>query len=128
MLRHSHDAGVVSILPVSESVVLTGSYDNSLRVFDYRNLRRPVSNVDLDGGVWRILPRPDSKSTSFLACCMQSGARTVSLDHGSVSISRGISFEPEEEKRLIYGASWQTEDVAALCSFYERKLYVCKIP
>jgi diphthine methyl ester acylhydrolase len=127
-LRHSHNAGVVSILPISESLTLTGSYDNSLRLFDYRNLRRPVSSVDLDGGVWRILPRSKSNSTSFLTCCMQSGARIVSVDHGSLSLSRGVSFEPNEERRLIYGASWQSENVAALCSFYEKKLYICKIP
>ena len=37
-------------------------------------------------------------------------------------------FEPEEERRLIYGASWQDGDIAALCSFYEKSLYICRIP
>ena len=118
---------MVSILPISDNVVLTGSYDNSLRLLDYRNLRRPVSSVDLDGGVWRILPRPQSNSTSFLVCCMQSGARTISLNHDSLTVDREAVFEPQEERRLIYGASWQNENVVALCSFYEKKLYICRI-
>jgi diphthine methyl ester acylhydrolase len=106
--------------------VVTGSYDNRARLFDYRNFRNPVSEITLDGGVWRILPRPESNMTSFLACCMQSGARTISLKEGSLFLD-GV-FEPEEERRLIYGASWQTKDIAAICSFYENNLYICKIP
>lgn len=123
----SHNAGVVSILPVSEHTFLTGSYDNYLRSFDYRNLRRPISSIDLDGGVWRILPRPNSRSTSLLACCMQSGARVVTMKE-SHSFERKGLFEPQEDNRLIYGASWQNEGIAALCSFYEKKLYLCRIP
>ena len=95
---------------------------------DYRSLRNPVAAVDLDGGVWRILPRQQQAgTTSFLTCCMQSGARTVSLTNGA-SFERHASFEPEEERRLIYGASWQTESLAAISSFYEKRLYFCQIP
>ena len=124
----SHDAGVTSILPVSDSLVLTGSYDNHLRLFDYRNFRRPVCSVDLDGGVWRIFPRPRSNLSAFLTCCMQTGAKTVSLNLGLETIEERLRFEPEEERRLIYGASWQDEDTVVLCSFYEKNLYVCRIP
>jgi hypothetical protein len=52
----------------------------------------------------------------------------VSVDHGSLPLSRDVNFEPDEKNRLIYGASWQSENVAVLCSFYEKKLYICKIP
>jgi len=124
----SHNAGVTSILPVSDSLVLTGSYDNHLRLFDYRNFRRPVSSLDLDGGVWRILPRPGLNMTSFLTCCMQTGGKMISLNlKGKILAEEGV-FEPEEERRLIYGASWQDDTVAALCSFYEKSLYICRIP
>jgi diphthamide biosynthesis protein 7 len=122
-----HGAGVVSILPISENHVLTGSYDDNLRVYDFRNLKKHVSRINLDGGVWRILQRPQS-STSFLTCCMQPGARTITLDPDTLSVTKEIAFEPEEETRLIYGGSWQNENVAALCSFYEKKLYICRIP
>ena len=116
----SHNAGVVSILPLDDQLLLTGSYDNHVRLFDFRNLRRAISAVDLDGGVWRILPRPESNMGSFLTCCMQAGARVFSHEIDGV-------FEPNEERRLIYGASWYSRDIAALCSFYERNLYICKI-
>jgi len=117
----------VSILPHSENLVLTGSYDNCVRLFDYRNLRSPISSLDLDGGVWRILPRPGCEMKSFLACCMQSGARTFVLKYES-TLERAEVFEPEENRRLIYGGSWQNEKLAALCSFYEKSLYICEIP
>src|SRR5437667_11010068 len=120
-LTCSHDAGVVSILPISETLVLTGSYDNSLRAFDYRNLKKPISSINLDGGVWKLLARPSSVSGSLLACCMQTGACTVNLNITSLSLQRQGLFEPKEDNRLIYGASWQSENIAALCSFYEKK-------
>lgn len=121
----SHNAGVVSILPWSHDLVLTGSYDNSLRLFDFRNMRLPISSVDLSGGVWRIIQQPVDEASNFLACCMQSGSRTVSVTP-SQSISIEGTFQPEEENPLIYGACWQNDSVAALCSFYEKKLYICR--
>jgi diphthine methyl ester acylhydrolase len=124
----SHGAGVVSLLTLSDTLFLTGSYDNCLRSFDYRNLKRPISSIDLDGGVWRILPRPNSTPCSFLACCMQFGAQLVSLNQEVGSFERFGAFEPQEDRRLIYGASWHSESIAALCSFYEKKLYICRIP
>lgn len=124
-------AGVTSILPLTDDSFLTGSYDCSMRLMDYRNIKNPVCTIDLDGGVWRILPRPQTSPTSFLVCCMQAGARTASLiDSGSISasIERRAVFEPPEERRLIYGASWYNEYVAAISSFYEKKMYFCRIP
>jgi diphthine methyl ester acylhydrolase len=125
--KSSHGAGVTSILPATETLFLTGSYDNTLRSFDYRNLRAPISSINLDGGVWRILPRPGNNSTSFLVCCMQEGSRTVTLSQNG-EFSLDGTFEPQEERRLFYGGSWQSENIAALCSFYEMKLYIVGIP
>jgi len=102
-----------------------------MRLMDYRNIKTPVCTMDLEGGVWRILPRRQTGTTSFLVCCMQAGARTASLvDSGSIypSIERQAVFEPPEERRLIYGASWYSENEAALSSFYEKKVYFCRIP
>ena len=118
----------MSILPVTDTQFLTGSYDNYLRLFDYRDLKRPISEAELDGGVWRILPRPQSGSTSFLMCCMQAGARLVSKNKDSQALVRDYSFEPQEDNRLIYSGSWQSQNIAALCSFYEKTLYICRIP
>jgi len=124
-------AGVTSILPLTDDSFLTGSYDCSMRLMDYRNIKTPVCTMDLEGGVWRILPRRQTGTTSFLVCCMQAGARTASLvDSGSIypSIERQAVFEPPEERRLIYGASCYSENEAALSSFYEKKVYFCRIP
>ena len=58
---------------------------------------------------------------------MQTGAQVVAIDHESHLFKREALFEPQEDNRLIYGASWHSENVAALCSFYEKKLYICRI-
>lgn len=64
--------------------------------------------------------------TSFLVCCMQTGAGVVSLN-SEKTLQREGMFKPKEEKRLIYGGSWQNDTVAALCSFYEKSLYICRL-
>jgi hypothetical protein len=74
-----------------------------------------------------MLPRLESNCSSLLACCMQEGARMVSLSDNSSFTLQG-KFEPQEERRLFYGGAWQTENIAALCSFYEKQLYICNIP
>jgi diphthine methyl ester acylhydrolase len=122
----SHGAGVVSILPVSDTMLLTGSYDNLLRSFDFRNLTKPTCSIDLEGGVWRIVPRPESDSKEFLLCCMQFGAQTISLNEYSPILRKSTAFKPVEENRLVYGGGWKNREMAAVCSFYEKCLYLCK--
>jgi hypothetical protein len=59
---------------------------------------------------------------------MQTGGKMISLNLKGKILAEEGGFEPEEERRLIYGASWQDDTVAALCSFYEKSLYICRIP
>ena len=75
--------------------------------------------------MWRILPQPNTNNSSFLVCCMQSGARLVSLSSAQL-IEQESAFVPDEQNPLIYGGSWQSDSIAALCSFYEKKLYICR--
>lgn len=62
--RRVHTAGVCCINPSpwEEHVVVTGSYDESVRVWDTRNLSRAVGVVTGElatgGGVWRLKWHP----------------------------------------------------------------------
>lgn len=89
-----HQAGVTTATyhPANPHVVVTGSYDQCLCVWDKRNLRAPVTAVETDGGVWRIKWGALNASAGagvqgvdylFLSC-MQGGSMVYSLDCSSV--------------------------------------------
>jgi diphthamide biosynthesis protein 7 len=98
VVKGRHDAGVTAILPLSifgkdgGRVVVTGSYDDHLRVFLVHDLnvshglRRVelVIDEDLGGGVWRldlidVQSSEGSTRIRILASCMHAGARIVEL-------------------------------------------------
>jgi diphthamide biosynthesis protein 7 len=70
----AHDAGVCSIVghPVQEGVLLTGSYDEAVRTWDARMLRRPLASCPVGGGVWRLKWSPHDPAL-LLAACMYNG-------------------------------------------------------
>ncbi|KAI9820886.1 MAG: hypothetical protein M1832_003519 [Thelocarpon impressellum] len=102
-LRKQHEAGVTAILPLCEheeaegtAVLLTGSYDDRVRVID-AGRRSVLAEQDLGGGVWRLrfLRSPwavraagartdrDEEGGHFwiLASCMHAGARVLHVTH-----------------------------------------------
>lgn len=129
-----HDAGVVSILPLSlawntsrPNQLFTGSYDDQLRLFDLRTMGnnqvlpgRPPALLNLEnlgGGVWRLCPLDQSR---LLVCCMYDGARVVSIADNSWEVAS--TFKAGHES-ICYGADWAGE-LAVTCSFYDRVVQV----
>lgn len=132
--RH-HDAGVVSILcpgpkwlTKRPNSLWTGSYDDCLRIFDLRRLDAEEGPTlypgllpqeqykeNLNGGVWRLIPAPDSDKV--LACCMYDGARIIdpSSDPENPQVSRYFKGDHES---MCYGGDWQG-DFVVTCSFYD---------
>ncbi|KAK2744004.1 hypothetical protein FQN57_004457 [Myotisia sp. PD_48] len=98
-----HEAGVTFILPLCHiegaTILLTGSYDQFVRVYHYGQRKRVLASKDLDGGVWRLKlikteRHADATSsngqelgakTSYLvlASCMHAGARIIRVDHST---------------------------------------------
>ncbi|KAJ5703832.1 hypothetical protein N7493_010970 [Penicillium malachiteum] len=93
--RH-HTAGVTSILPLAVPMVddapilLTGSYDEGLRVYHATRRGEVLAEQGLGGGVWRLqllstteIPRSSETRQSLerhflvLASCMHAGTRVV---------------------------------------------------
>lgn len=129
--RH-HDAGVVLILcpgrwlSSQPNSLWTGSYDDCLRVFDLRYLEgddgptlftgllpQEKHKQNLNGGVWRLIPAPDSDKV--LACCMYDGARIIEPIDGVPQVTRYFKGDHES---MCYGGDWQG-DLVATCSFYD---------
>ena len=82
--RRTHNAGVTAILPLLSSdtkhLLLTGSYDDHLRVVRMASGQRTqtLASLDLGGGVWRldIITETPGRWT-LLASCMHAGAAVV---------------------------------------------------
>ncbi|KAF2772547.1 hypothetical protein EJ03DRAFT_187499 [Teratosphaeria nubilosa] len=103
--RRSHHAGVTAILPLRSDLILTGSYDDHIRLISapIQGRRTVLAESNLGGGVWRlklfdpaagaaalpgtptsasaILSRESGPSGSLLilASCMHAGSRVVRL-------------------------------------------------
>ena len=54
--RKLHEAGVTSILPLANDLLVTGSYDDRIRLLSAPALgrRKVLAELDLGGGVWRL--------------------------------------------------------------------------
>lgn len=129
--RH-HDAGVVLILcPGKEwsnpnsNRLWTGSYDDNLRVFDLRKLEtdegpvlypsllpQELSKTDLGGGVWRLIPGPES---DILACCMYKGAYILGSENEKPEVKK---FFKGRHESMVYGGDWSRGE-ALTCLFYD---------
>ncbi|XWS60753.1 hypothetical protein CRYUN_Cryun07bG0063000 [Craigia yunnanensis] len=128
-----HKMGVCCIAksPSDPNTVLTGSYDECLRVWDLRSISRPINetSVCLGGGVWRIKHHP-SVSGLVLAACMHNGFAIVNIQGEKPEVVETYN----QHGSLAYGADWQKEKllpggktkntVLATCSFYDRLLRI----
>ncbi|XP_064536321.1 diphthine methyltransferase [Drosophila montana] len=135
----AHGAGVTCLLshPEREHQLLTGSYDELLRVFDTRAMKRSLAELNLNGGIWRLKPHPQ-RSDLILTACMYKNFSVVQLKDSAALSLLGTY---EEHSSICYGADWapnvdKLENVAtdhaqrlhmATCSFYDHKLCVSSV-
>lgn len=138
-----HEAGVTAILPLNfqlaplDSVVITGSYDDHIRVYavDEQNAFPPkprlLAERDLGGGVWRLKLIKLEKTIGIsleaekgvegidtdcrqwtaliLASCMHAGSRILEITGNVVAESYEIKIlgRFEEHKSMNYGSDFQ---------------------
>lgn len=120
--RH-HTAGVTSILPLpielqgDSPIILTGSYDEYLRVYHATRRGNVLAEKRLDGGVWRLqLLRDETEHSTasekredltrrftVLASCMHAGARVV-----KITCRQGLAGSSDS----IDTAEWEIDVVA----------------
>lgn len=139
--RKLHSAGITAILPLSDHVLVTGSYDDCIRVILAPTYGRPtvLKELNLGGGVWRLKlmkQRPedwqegDQGPANFLilASCMHAGTRIIRLalsENGDWDITILAQFE--EHKSMNYGSDFRPETkgdswTIVSTSFYDKLL------
>ncbi|BCS22286.1 uncharacterized protein APUU_30511A [Aspergillus puulaauensis] len=157
--RH-HTAGVTSILPLpiplshpltnGEPLLLTGSYDENLRVYHATRGGVVLAEAGLGGGVWRLqllsstrtetaksAPQRGEKWTFLvLASCMHGGTRVVRVVVGGEEAAAGIEVLVEftEHESMNYASDvWRPHDQATgelrvvSSSFYDRRVCIWKV-
>ncbi|KAJ9492711.1 hypothetical protein VN97_g492 [Penicillium thymicola] len=153
--RH-HTAGVTAILPLGvplvddAPVLLTGCYDESLRVYHATRKGEVLAEQGLDGGVWRLqllnttrIPVSGGPSNVseyrflVLASCMHAGTRLVRVTckqkDGAPNWEIEVLAKFTEHESMNYASGvWEggqgtTQSSGILCvssSFYDRRLCV----
>jgi diphthine methyl ester acylhydrolase len=142
-----HGAGVTAILPLPISlpdgweVVVTGSYDDSVRIFAIQppsvsygtQKSKIVAHMNLGGGVWRLKLVDTNTDGTFkariLASCMHAGARVLQISGGIQDEQWSIEVVGrfEEHESMNYGSDFlpYSHDGRLVClstSFYDRLL------
>jgi diphthamide biosynthesis protein 7 len=139
--RRTHEMGVSAIQshPLTEHLLLTGSYDESLRLWDVRSIKQPVHSFSTGGGVWRIKPHPQNPSLVLLAN-MYSGFKAVTADPASgIEETKWVLNHGEGPTPLSYACDWQCNlpngpqrncNLFSTCTFYTKTLclYKCNSP
>lgn len=119
----------------------SGSYDEGIRIWDLRQMNRPLLKSKLDscgGGVWRMKWHPKCPE-KLLVGAMHGGCRILEIPslspHTFSSNSTSDLQEKDEYKikiaksftlheSMAYGADWLTNNIAASCSFYDQQAFM----
>ncbi|TIA96245.1 hypothetical protein E3P94_02653 [Wallemia ichthyophaga] len=109
------DGGVTTISnsPHNQNELAVGSYDETLRIFDKRNLKTPTSSIKTSGGIWRIKYH-ESDDSKLVMANMYGGFDVVDL-HSSAIVHTNTHHN------LAYGVDWNKEGLIMSASFYDRK-------
>ncbi|CAN0492027.1 unnamed protein product [Ectocarpus sp. 12 AP-2014] len=154
--KGQHGAGVTAGQwhPTLPHIFVSGSYDESVRIWDARTIREPVSCTPTGGGLWRLKWHPDpDRGNLLLAACMHAGMRVLDtgmginhpLGHGSQSslagneeleVPKGILAKYTRHASMAYGADWcllptmlrSRRAVIASCSFYDSLFCLWQTP
>ncbi|KAK1056085.1 hypothetical protein LTR12_014686 [Friedmanniomyces endolithicus] len=147
--RKIHQAGVTAILPLTDGLIVTGSYDDRIRLVSApftAGRRQVLAELDLGGGVWRLVSLGErlrqegvfpahtgssgsTRSLLILASCMHTGVRIVKLsrsEQGEDDWTFEVLARFEEHQSMNYGSDVQPSEgsmkTIVSTSFYDKLL------
>ncbi|KAL4719674.1 hypothetical protein ACJJTC_002995 [Scirpophaga incertulas] len=119
-INTSHEAGVTALRCHTdvEHQLLSGSYDEKVRLWDTRSMRRCVTEAEVGGGVWRLKWHPRAPGAA-LAACMYGGVRVLAAGRAGAAVAVACTYL--EHESIAYGADWRHDRTphVATCSFYD---------
>mmetsp|Transcript_38779 Transcript_38779/g.46743 ORF Transcript_38779/g.46743 Transcript_38779/m.46743 type:complete len:410 (-) Transcript_38779:87-1316(-) len=141
------NGGVTSLsfshLKDQKNQFLSGSYDECLRLWDIRNVSKPLlrQKINVGGGIWRIKYHPAVENTALVGamhggCCVVNFGDVKRNDFSDCNIraEMDITCTFTEHKSMAYGADWlqntantkceRESMIAASCSFYDQKIFL----
>jgi len=147
-----HGAGVTAILtlpapyPDCATILLTGSYDDHVRVYTTSPKAKCLTELYIGGGVWRLKLMQERKASPsaspdrvfnyrVLASCMHAGARVLEIEGRAEDWTIRVLGEVKIHKSMCYGSDVQPIDaheedghneprVCVSTSFYDKLLCV----
>lgn len=128
--KQPHEAGVTSLFspPGHDNIIITGSYDEYIRVFDTRSFKKEKDQLFTNGGVWRIKQHPKYPEL-LLTANMYASAAIIKFDQGALSLKELARYP--EHAGICYGCDWAPIESETLtftcCSFYDKLLTVAEV-
>ncbi|XP_060523152.1 diphthine methyltransferase [Cylas formicarius] len=136
-VNKKHETGVTAVHSnkSNEYVIATGSYDESVRLWDIRSLKTPQKTLKMPGPVWKLKWDPFSQEL-LLSACMLGGVHVINPFKNEMEITHSYY----EHANISYGVDWCHLDskevekfdqegaaIIGTCSFYDRLLCVSKL-
>ncbi|KAF3228356.1 hypothetical protein TWF106_007388 [Orbilia oligospora] len=140
--RKIHTAGVTSILPVTisgQEYIITGSYDQFVRIFSPSTKRWLDTSIDLEGGVWRLeilsnnnfiqkeqgISSDKDAEIYILASCMHAGCCILSAElkeGGEIILTPIATMKEHESMNYASACIGNNEPMFISTSFYDRRV------
>ena len=118
-----------------ENLLLTGSYDEHLRIWDKRKMIESIDSLKFEDGVWRLKWCKNQNSDKILVATMRDHFNIVEFDKSTQKLKKINCYtqhydnfhknnEENDTDILCYGCDWSTSNVVASCSFYDKQVHV----
>uniref|UniRef100_A0A1I7XSP6 methylated diphthine methylhydrolase n=1 Tax=Heterorhabditis bacteriophora TaxID=37862 RepID=A0A1I7XSP6_HETBA len=118
-----YDAGVTFSDWEDENTIISGSYDQKIRLHDIRNMKVLLKEVEINvevlktsGGVWNVEKTVFNNRSLYLAACMYGGWKLFNNEFNLLAENTGAGAE------LLYGASLLSVKSLAYTTFNDYKV------